>query len=66
MKVLGGDATGNRTPVTGMKTLCPRPLDDGAIKAIFFSLVRLRVNLFIVEILRTLVLFYLRIRRLRA
>ena len=27
----GGDATENRTPVIRMKTLCPRPLDDGTI-----------------------------------
>ena len=24
------DPTGTRTPVAGMKTQCPRPLDDGA------------------------------------
>ena len=29
--VAHGDPTGNRTPVFGMKTQCPRPLDDGAM-----------------------------------
>ena len=27
-----GDPIGTRTQVTGLKTPCPRPLDDGAVK----------------------------------
>jgi hypothetical protein len=31
------DPDGNRTRVAGMKTLCPRPLDDGAKKAKMYN-----------------------------
>lgn len=31
-KIKNGTPTGIRTPVAGMKILCPRPLDDGGVK----------------------------------
>ncbi len=33
-KIASGDPNGSRTRVAGMKARCPRPLDDGAVRAV--------------------------------
>lgn len=35
LNLLAGDPKGTRTPVTGVRGQCPRPLDDGASRRVY-------------------------------